>query len=330
MAPKKPDSKAAEKAIYIIAGNDYPLVNLECEKLINRLLSPEEKITSLFDADPDKTEINSVLDELRTIGFLSKRRVVLIKSADKFISKYREHLEKYFDAPSSTGILVMTVESWRSNTNLAKKLPKTGELINITIPKGPQLLQRLVQYASDTYAKKLNHDAAGMLSDLIGDNIVQIYSEIDKLALLADSEKTITTEHVSALAGHSRMFNAFNVIDQITKSNTAKAVDLLRSMFAEDKDAQYTVVGAFAYHFRKLFDARAMLDKGANPREICSALRIWGDTGAFFAQLRNITLKQTGDSLQHLAEIDHAIKTGQAKAPAAIEQLVLKLASPKR
>jgi DNA polymerase III delta subunit len=38
-------------------------------------------------------------------------------------------------------------------------------------------------------------------------------------------------------------------------------------------------------------------------------------------------LKQIGQYLQKLAEIDHAIKTGQTKAQVAMEQLVLGLAT---
>jgi DNA polymerase III delta subunit len=98
-------------------------------------------------------------------------------------------------------------------------------------------------------------------------------------------------------------------------------------MFAEDKTAEYTVVGAFAFHFRRMFNAKVLLENGVGTAEIAKRLRIWSDKeNSFFAQLRKMSLKQIGDILQQLAATDYAIKTGRAKAEAAVEQLVLGLA----
>jgi len=105
------------------------------------------------------------------------------------------------------------------------------------------------------------------------------------------------------------------------------AVDRLRNMFASDKSTEFKVVGAFAYHFRRMFNAKVLLDEGLSAGEIAKRLGIWGNRDGFFSQLRKMTLKQVGDGIQQLAGIDYAIKTGRTKAQVAIEQLVLKLAA---
>ena len=108
--------------------------------------------------------------------------------------------------------------------------------------------------------------------------------------------------------------------------NIAQAIDRLRGMFAEDRTAEYTVVGAFAYHFRRLFGAKVLLENGVGSTEIANRLRIWGNKDGFFAQLRKMSLKQIGDILQQLAATDYAVKTGRVKVELAAEQLVLRLA----
>ena len=258
---------------------------------------------------------------------MTDKRVVLIKDADKFISENRELLEKYFDAPSPTGVLVLTVNTWQSNTKLAKKLPKVGKLISITQPKPWQLPSRLAQYATDAHDKKLNRQAAELLIELTGDNLSQLYAEIDKLALFAHEEKSITTAHIEVLIGHNRLFDSFALIDAIIARNAAEATNRLRNMFANDKSTGYTIVGAFAFHFRRLFNAKVLLEKGIRRDEIAKKLRIWSNRDALFAQLKKTSLKQIGDNLQQLAATDFAIKTGRTKPNIAIEQLVLKLAT---
>jgi DNA polymerase III delta subunit len=96
-------------------------------------------------------------------------------------------------------------------------------------------------------------------------------------------------------------------------------------MFADDKSSEYTVIGAFAYHFRRMFNAKVLMEKGIRADEIGRQLRIWGNKEGFFAQLRKIPLKKIGQYLKFLAETDYAIKTGRAKAQIEMEQFVLKL-----
>jgi DNA polymerase-3 subunit delta len=314
-----------DSLVYVIAGKEKSLVGASYHELLDELLEPSQRTTGLYLADAGTVQACEVLDELRTAPFLTDKRVVAIKGADSFISENRQVLEKYFDAPCPTGRLVMTVNSWKTNTKLAKKLTKIGKLINVTQPKRWQLPKRLIEYANEAHGKKLNRDAAELIVELTGDELPRLYNEIDKLALFADSEKSITQKHVESLIGNNRLFNAFTVIDAITAGKTTNAVERLREMFAEDKTAEYTVVGAFAFHFRRMFNAKAMLEKGVPPGDIIKKLRIWGNQDKFFSQLRKITLKQIGKYLQFLAQTDYAIKTGRAKAQIEMEQFVLRL-----
>ncbi|MBN1973608.1 MAG: DNA polymerase III subunit delta [Sedimentisphaerales bacterium] len=315
------------KLVYVIAGKDDSLVSSRCEQLLDSLIEQSQKATGLFNADPDSNSITEVLDELRTAPFLTDKRIVTVKKADEFVTKYRDLLEPYFDNPCPTGILILTVGSWKSNTKLAKKLQSIGELISVEAPRRGELPQQLASYANDAYSKKISRSAAELLIEITGDELPRLYCEIDKLAMFADKEKAITEKHIESLIGHNRLFNAFSVIDSIIAGNAPEAVERLRGMFADDKSAEYTVVGAFAFHFRRMFTAKAMTNKGDSIGLIIKKLQIWSNKDRFFDQLKQIPLKQIGKYLQRLAETDYAIKTGRTQAPVAMEQMVLSLAA---
>jgi DNA polymerase-3 subunit delta len=317
------------KPIYVITGKEDALVSAECEKLLDTLLEHHERVTGFFNADPAQVSASAVLDELRTLPFLTKTRVVLVKGADKFVSENRQLLEKYFDNPCPTGIFILTTNNWDARTKLAKKLPKVGKLLSVTQPKSWQLPPRLIKYTADAHEKKLKEDAAGLLIELTGDDLSRLYGEIDKLALYTHTDKAITAEHVESLIGHNRIFSIFAVIDACLAGNVAAAIDRLRNMFAQDKSAEYTAVGGFAFHFRRMFNAKVLLNEGRRPAEIADRLRIWGNKDSFFTQVRKMSLKQIGSILQQLAATDYAIKTGQTKTQVAAEKLVLQLASSK-
>ena len=195
-------SKKEREFIYVIVGDEESLVNAQCGELVDQLLEPQQKTLGLFQADPSGVTASAVLDELRTLPFLTDKRVVVVKGADGFVSKNRELLEKYFDNPCPTGILVLTIRTWPRQTRLAKKLAKVGTLIRVTQPSRQQLPQRLVEYAKDAHDKKLARDAAELLIELTGDDVVRLYGEVDKLALFAQAEKTVKPQHVESLIGH--------------------------------------------------------------------------------------------------------------------------------
>ncbi len=314
-----------DSLIYVIAGRESSLVSAQCQELLDSLLESSQKTTGLFNADPASTTVTDVLDELRTAPFLTDKRVVVVKQADDFVSQNRQWLEKYFDAPCPTGRLILTVKNWDARTKLAKKLQRAGKLISITQPKPWQLPERLIKYANEAHGKKINKESAELLVELTGDELSRLYSEIDKLALFVGKDKVITQKHIESLIGHNRLFNAFSVIDSIIAGDAGIAVDRLRGMFAEDKSSEYTVIGAFAFHFRRMFKAKVLLQKGLRSNEIIKQVQIWSNKDKFFNQLKKISLKQIGRYLQQLAETDYAIKTGRTKAPVAMEQFVLRL-----
>src|SRR5262249_57399084 len=68
----------------------------------------------------DKANFAAVRDELETVPFLGPRRLVVVENADPFITRYRPSLEKYVGHLPATGVLVLDVKSWPSNTRLYK------------------------------------------------------------------------------------------------------------------------------------------------------------------------------------------------------------------
>ena len=308
--------------IYVISGKEQSLVKNRYRELLDRLIAPEQRPMGLLTCD-SKMPLHAVLDELRTAPFLTDRRIVAIHEADEFVTSHRPRLEAYFDDPCPSGVLILTVKNFPASTKLAKKLKTVGELISVTPPKPWQLPAHMTQYVKEVYDKRLDREAAQVMVDLTGNDIARLYSEVEKLIIFVDDKQQITVADVEALVGHNRVFGVFEVIDSMVTGNTGLALERLRNMFAEDKNAQYTVVGAFAFHFRKMFNAKALLSKGMGMPQVTKELAIWGKKDQFFNQVQRLSLEQIGRQLQRLTEIDYAIKIGQTRAAVAIEQLVL-------
>lgn len=311
------------KPIYVIAGKDAALVKRQAQECLEHCLPTDQHNLGLLSLDGKEAQISQVLDELRTLPFLSDRRVILIKEADDFVSKNRAALEAYFDNPCLSATLILAVHTWLKSARLAKKLKSAGDLVTVDPPKPWKMPDEAVTYAQTKHHKSLHPHAARLLVELTGDHWSNVCNEIDKLVIFAKDAETINIEHVEQLIGHNRVYGVFEVIDAMSTGNQSEAIKRLRNLFAEDKNAQYTVVGAFAFHVRRLFQGKALLSQGQSQQATAQALKIWGRKDTFFKQLQQLSLVQLGDQLTQLAYIDFQIKTGRTRPAIAIEQFVL-------
>lgn len=314
---------------YVIFSEDPFLVADACEKLLDSILGPDEdRGLALYEPKADEANISDVLDELRTLPFLSSRRVVLVKDAESFVKANTEHLEKYVNDPSSSGVLILTVTSWDKRTRLHRKLQKTGGLVEIVKMKSGQMPAYVSTYAQQTYGVRLDRQCSRLLVELIGDDPGRLCREMDKLAIYVAPKKTVTFKDIEQLIGKNRMFGAFEVIDSINAGQIVPAMDRLRNMFAADKNSEYTVVGAFGYHFRRLFRVKTFLEKGDRPQQAVTKAGVFGYFQRdVLRQAQQLTLLQLGNIMAELGKIDFGLKTGRTTAPVAMERLILKIFS---
>ena len=108
MPPAK--TKKERELILVVAGKEEFLVGAECEKLVGELLQPEQRTTGLFKADPAEVEASQVLDELRTLPFLTEKRVVLVVNGleghNLAVSFRRFYVYQAYSAPALRPVII--------------------------------------------------------------------------------------------------------------------------------------------------------------------------------------------------------------------------------
>ena len=109
----------------------------------------------------------------------------------------------------------------------------------------------------------------------------------------------------------------------IVRRNAAQALSLLDQMLRQDRDAQFKAVGAFAFHFRKLYKGRLMLDQGMDGRMMIKQIRVWSAVDAFIRQVKRLRVEQIGQLLRNLVQIDYQSKTGGSTVRSGLEKLII-------
>lgn len=312
--------------LLLITGQDFYMVSQTCQQLIGSLVDETQKMTALTEWKASEVKLADVLDELRTVPFLSPCRIVLIRDAEPFIQQYSQALIEYLNNPTPTGYLFLTAESLDKRTKFAKAVQEKNVWLQAQTPSGRQLPAYLIDYAANTHQVKVDTASCQLLIEWIGDEPGRLCRELDKLAAYIHPRKTITINDIQHIVGQDRVYGAFQVIDQMMANNISQALRQMENMFAGDKDAPFTVVGAFAYCFRQLFGAAALIAKGYSAKDAADKMKVFGfRQPAFIMQLQRFSLEQLAAILSQLAQIDYTIKTGKTNAQSAMERLIVQI-----
>ena len=169
--------------------------------------------------------LSGVLDELGTLAmFGGGQRLVVVDAADEFVSRYRAELERYVDHPRGSGVLVLDVTSWPSNTRLAKALAEKGLVVECKFPSPARLTKWLISWTKQQYDARLESDAAEALAEVIEPELGLYDSEVAKLALLAGDDRVIRVELVRESVGGWRTRTTWEMLDLAASGNARQAL----------------------------------------------------------------------------------------------------------
>lgn len=175
---------------------------------------------------------------------------------------------------------------------------------------------------------RLSPPAASMLAELVGPELQLLDAELDKVLLFAGDEVSVGPDHVKAVASGDGQWRIFDVQDAIGARKPQRALEALTHLF-DGGEPPLRALTMIARHVGNLWEARRLLDEGASPSSIGSALGVPPFLSRKYAgQARNFTLPRLSRGLEACHEADLAIKTGTRPPELALELLVLQLAHP--
>ncbi|HEV3339366.1 MAG TPA: DNA polymerase III subunit delta [Pirellulales bacterium] len=318
----------------VLFGDEPFLRALVLAQLRQAVLSDEDAEFGLTRFDGRTVQWRTVSDELLTVGlFGGGERLVVVDDADDFVSENRGHLEDYVARPSRTGRLVLAVESWPSNTRLAKHTVANGLAVECKSPPAAKLLKWLGTLARERHGARLERDAAELLLEIIGPELGLIDQELAKLAAAA-GEAPIGAELVQQLVGGWRAKTAWDMLDAAVEGRTSQAlVELDRLLLSGENPI--AILAQIAATLRRFAAATRLIRQseasGARPN-VRQALELAGVKPFVVqkteAQLRRLGRERAGEIYRWLLEADQALKgtsSSPARARTVLEQLVARL-----
>lgn len=300
------------------------------------VLGDEEGDFSLSTFAGPETQLRDVLDALATVSlFGSGPRLAVVEDADSFVTNYRAELEDYAASPTKNAVLVLEVDSWPSNTRLAKAVAASGLAVDCSTPKEPQTKRWLIDRAKSLYNIHFEAAAADALFELLPPEPGLLAQELDKLAPIVDESRAINAKLVRENVGGWRTRVVWDMVDAAADGRAADALVQLDRLIASG-EKPHGLLPQMASSLRK-FDAATRLIEAAEADRRPIALRdALAQSGVppfklrdAERQLRHIGRGRARHLTRWLLAADLAIKGHNSADPEArieLERLIVRLA----
>ena len=277
---------------------------------------------------------NDLASTASAMPFLAKRRMVALRHPLAFVKrvankdKFRQYLESL---PATTALILvedhaLTDDRERKKGTLnwlekwAREASERVYIRNFGQPTGAAMA-RWIQARAKEHGGSFNHQAAGLLATLVGDDSRFADQEIQKLLLYANYQRPVEADDVEHLTAHVLEGDIFALVDALGHRNAQAASAMLHRLLEEDDPLR--IFGMVIRQFRLLLLAREVIEQGGNEGHVASQLKIHPYVAKkVTAQARGFTLLGLEEIYHTLLEVDEAIKTGQMEASLSLDVFI--------
>lgn len=215
-----------------------------------------------------EVEIQRVLDTANLYPTMAPRRLVILRNVEELKEAALEKLSKYTEKPCPSTVFVMVGEKVDGRKKFVQQSKKHGLALEFKTLYDRQLNGWLKAEVREL-GKSMSEEVLSAFIDLVGDNLRELNSELQKVSLYVGNRGSITMDDLKAVISDVSLDDVFDLSDAIGAKDAGKALMQIRRMYDMDPDthAQKLILPLYRY-LTQLYRARLALQNGVSPHEL--------------------------------------------------------------
>ncbi len=304
------------KPVYLLSGTDRPKIEEAVRRLRSRVGEGGSEVLSAADTSGEDAVAACNAPGLFAVG----ARAVVVQHVESWKAADVKAVTSYLGDPAPSTVLALVGSGLKKDSPLAKACAKTGELLFFDVPKSK--LPNWVAERFRALGGNADRDACRLLVDVVGDNVTELETEIEKLVTWAGDE-TVDVAAVEALAAGRAEVPIFALTDAWGARDVPAVLRAVESILERPertrRDEVTRISARFAGHVQLVREVQDLAAEGLSAREAASRLRRNPYyVQKLFAQAGNFSPEELGHALVRAAELDLAVKGG-SKLPTELE-----------
>ena len=292
------------RPVYLLAGTDRPKVRRALERLRARFPAEAVELLSADTASGD--DVAAACNALGLFG-ADWNRLVVVDGADRWRSEDVAAIASYLGSPSPTTVLALVLDGPAKGARLTDACASAGQVLTFDIPK-PRDPSVWVRSEFERLGVRADADAARALVEVVGDDVGELASEIEKIATWAAGEP-IGRREVELLALPTSETFVWALTDAWGRRDLGEVLATCESLLERRSKEPFVIAAALASHVGRVRAAQALAREGLGAGEVAKRLRLKEyPARKALAHGQNYTRDELEDALVRLAELDSALK----------------------
>ncbi|MHB9035226.1 MAG: DNA polymerase III subunit delta [Armatimonadota bacterium] len=268
-------AKTDNPKAYLLRGDDEFQKQQHLAKLLKTLVTGDFVDFDLEPMEGDTATSDRIITGLNIPPFGSKRRVVLVRYANKMHADEQTKLAERMGSISSTGCLILVNPAAEKSDgkprkgsevvgDLSKAVRKVGEVVEF----GKMRTDSAVKFAQTLFTKagkKVQPQVANALVQRVGTDSSVLSTETQKLIDYSGDSDTITAADVAAVTSETPEEKIFKLVDAVAARNQAQALRHLDDLFETSDDPRAEApktLAVIARQFRLVWQMKILHEQG--------------------------------------------------------------------
>lgn len=317
-------------AVYLLYGTESYFIEDTLQILLKNALPEEEREFNLLQYDMEEQYIEEAVEDASTPPFFGERKLIVMKNA-LFLTGQKEKIAQnttvladYLSNPAPFSILVIVVpyEKLDERKKITKAVKQHSEIVECNALDN----QGVVAWIKD-YCKKeqivIEPNAVHLLIELVGNNMMMMEKEVEKLQLYVGPQGSITEDIVKELVTKSVEQNVFVLVEKTLQGNAKEALNILKELLNKQEEP-IKILALFASQFRLLYGVKELSEMGYGEKQIASHLSVHPyRVKLALGQVRHYSKEYLRQVLKELGDADYGMKTGKLDKKLLLELFIL-------
>ncbi len=236
------------KPVYWLEGEEEYFIDKAVDYAEHHILNESEASFNLSVFYGKDANWPDVINACSRYPMFAERQVVLLKEAQQM--KDVEKLESYLENPLSSTVFVISYKEKKLDAR--KKFTKLVKEKGVLLTTKKMYDRELPEWTQELLRSKgltISPKGLALLVDHIGNDLVRIENEIDKLSVNLGKRINITEEDIEQYIGVSKDYNVFELQSALAAKDLARSIRIIQYFEANPKAGPIQLVLPSLYSF---------------------------------------------------------------------------------
>jgi len=269
----------------------------------------------------DETDPAEIVSNAQTLPFLTDRRVILVRGAERYTSESSTGaLLHYLASPNDTTVLILVADRVDKRSKFYKACEKAGEIVECGELRDHEL-RLWIHDEVQGRNKKIEPNAVREIIDRAGTKLSDVNNALTLVTGFIGDRENITEEDVITACADVAEEQIWSLTDAIAQSDMAKAMRVLFALYDLGK-SEFEILGSINWLLRTAY--QVAVAKSSDPMLRSFTAKKCRPLADKFG------VRKLKAAFGLLVETDFMLRSTGVDRALAIELLVIKLAAPRR